>query len=162
GRRGRIPRSGPAVTRTRGKLTTRDAPRALPRSTGYPGPMANPRHLRELTDLARELDLVVYRLERPSEGLDRGEMQRLRRELERLRDGLGDLLRELGCASGAGRPQPHPAAGEPAVPGTAFEIAAGRRPVGVDGAAEGLLSAVSAQGHAAGAAGGGHPAQVAP
>lgn len=58
--------------------------------------MANPRHLRELTDLARELDLVVYRLERPSEGLDRGEMQRLRRELERLRDRLGDLLREMG------------------------------------------------------------------
>lgn len=58
--------------------------------------MSNPRHVRELTDLARELDLVVYRLERPADGLDRAALHHLRRELERLRDRLADVAREMG------------------------------------------------------------------
>lgn len=57
--------------------------------------MANPRQVRELADLARELDLVVYRLERPAESLERDALLRLRRELERLRDRLSDVVREL-------------------------------------------------------------------
>jgi hypothetical protein len=51
-----------------------------------------------LDDLARELDLVVFSLERPpkddpSEVLKR--VERARREIERLRDALIDLSRTL-------------------------------------------------------------------
>lgn len=57
--------------------------------------MANPRHIRELADLARDLDLVVYRLERPDAAWDPAARAKLRRELERLRDRLSDVLIEM-------------------------------------------------------------------
>ena len=53
---------------------------------------------RRLDELSRDLDLVVYRLERaPPEERDAWVRQRrrLRRELEQLRDTLQDLAREL-------------------------------------------------------------------
>jgi type VI protein secretion system component VasF len=53
----------------------------------------------ELDDLARELDLVVYRLERAPERNDAeallSERTQLRRELEGLRDRLNDAARAL-------------------------------------------------------------------
>ena len=60
--------------------------------------MSGSRHTRTLEEIARDLDLVVYRLERPStrdqEGVDL-ERVRLRRELEQVRDRLQDVVRAL-------------------------------------------------------------------
>jgi hypothetical protein len=53
---------------------------------------------RELEELVRDLDMVVYRLERPvPDGPEAAgaERRRIRRELERLRDQLDDLVRGL-------------------------------------------------------------------
>ncbi len=50
----------------------------------------------ELSLLARDLDLVVYRLERPAEQPPEQERPRLRRELDRLRERLEDIARGLG------------------------------------------------------------------
>ena len=52
---------------------------------------------RQLEQLARDLDLVVFRLERPpaSEDALRAERTRLRRELESLRDQMEQLARSL-------------------------------------------------------------------
>ena len=52
---------------------------------------------RQLEQLARDLDLTVFTLERtpPSEEALRAERVRLRRELERLRDRLEDVARGL-------------------------------------------------------------------
>ena len=55
-----------------------------------------PRLHRELEEVARELDLVVYRLERPPPAEPDAERKRLRRELERLGQQLDDILRAIG------------------------------------------------------------------
>lgn len=56
--------------------------------------MATLRQVRKLAELARDLDMVVFQLERePHEQVE--ERRRLRRELERLRDQLTDVVREL-------------------------------------------------------------------
>lgn len=56
--------------------------------------MSSPDSLRQLEDVARDLDLVVYRLERPTEDAV-AERARLRRDLESLRDRLARMVREL-------------------------------------------------------------------
>jgi len=50
-----------------------------------------------LDDVAREIDLIVYRLEQPSSGVSDWEKERsrLRRELEVMQRRLEDLAREL-------------------------------------------------------------------
>jgi phage shock protein A len=48
-----------------------------------------------LERIARDLDLVVYRLERPTEEAE-AERRRLRRELDRLRERIEDVSRALG------------------------------------------------------------------
>ncbi len=58
-----------------------------------------PRNARDgLDDVLRDLDLVVFRLERPESDAARLEAERaaVRRELERLRELLGDVLAQLG------------------------------------------------------------------
>jgi hypothetical protein len=52
---------------------------------------------RALEELARELDLIVYRLERPAPGAPdaEGERRRLHRELDALRDRLETVARAL-------------------------------------------------------------------
>ena len=61
--------------------------------------MASSLHQRlQLSDLARDLDMVVFKLELPvpagvSEALQ--ERRNLRRELERVRDEMEDLVRQL-------------------------------------------------------------------
>lgn len=59
--------------------------------------MANPRLAQDLDELHRDLDLVVFALERRPEDLEtaRKERARARRELELLRDRLGELIRSL-------------------------------------------------------------------
>lgn len=58
--------------------------------------MATLRQVRQLSELARDLDMVVYQLERePPNEAALEERRRLRREIERLRDQLADLVREL-------------------------------------------------------------------
>ncbi len=51
----------------------------------------------EIEEIARELDLLVFALElpRPDETHENQERQRIRRELERLRERLEDLVRGL-------------------------------------------------------------------
>lgn len=51
----------------------------------------------EAEDISRDLDLVVYRLEQTPSDKDAltRERKQLRRELERLRDRLDDLVRDL-------------------------------------------------------------------
>lgn len=51
----------------------------------------------EAEDISRDLDLVVYKLERtpPSAEALTDERRSLRRELEQLRDRLNDLVRDL-------------------------------------------------------------------
>lgn len=51
----------------------------------------------EAEDISRDLDLVVYKLERapPSPEAIDDERRSLRRELEQLRDRLNDLVRDL-------------------------------------------------------------------
>jgi len=61
--------------------------------------MSTARYARTLEDIARDLDLVVYRLESsapadPTKAKD--ERQRTRRELDRLRKAIEDVARELG------------------------------------------------------------------
>ena len=51
---------------------------------------------RQLEQIARDLDLVVYRLERPPEREPARERARLRRELDGLREQIEDLARGLG------------------------------------------------------------------
>lgn len=54
---------------------------------------------RSLEQIARDLDLVVFRLERDgpeAEAERREERRRLRRELDQLRERLEDLARALG------------------------------------------------------------------
>lgn len=48
-----------------------------------------------LDEVAREVDLLVYQLERPAPEDRDAERRSLRLELERLRDRLADLVREL-------------------------------------------------------------------
>ena len=52
---------------------------------------------RQLEDLARDIDLMVYRLEVAPSGVATGEpdLARLRRELELVREQLQDLARAL-------------------------------------------------------------------
>lgn len=60
--------------------------------------MATLRQVRQLAEITRDLDMVVFQLERaPAEEREAmlKERARLRRELERLRDQLGDVVREL-------------------------------------------------------------------
>lgn len=60
--------------------------------------MADVRLGATLDELHRDLDLVVFALERPAPSeleLARAERARLRRDLERLRDRLGELIRNL-------------------------------------------------------------------
>jgi len=58
--------------------------------------MSTSRHTSTLEDITRDLDLLVYRLERdtarPDVPLDE---RRLRRELEGLRDRLSDIVRQM-------------------------------------------------------------------
>lgn len=51
----------------------------------------------EIEEIARELDLLVFALElpRPDEVNETQERQRIRRELDRLRERLDDLVRGL-------------------------------------------------------------------
>lgn len=50
----------------------------------------------EAEDISRDLDLVVYKLERPTDPKElQTERTALRRELEQLRDRLNDLVRDL-------------------------------------------------------------------
>ena len=60
--------------------------------------MGSRKSLFAVEDISRELDLVVYKLERPVEQTPAEllkERTKLRRELEGLRDRLCDLAREL-------------------------------------------------------------------
>ncbi|MCB9677405.1 MAG: hypothetical protein H6737_20020 [Alphaproteobacteria bacterium] len=60
--------------------------------------MGSRKSLMQVEDISRELDLVVYRLERPVEECPKtllDERNRLRRELESLRDRLTDVARDL-------------------------------------------------------------------
>ena len=59
--------------------------------------MATQRQVRTLGDIARELDMVVYQLERdPEDGAAATQQRkRMRRDLERLRDQLTEVVREL-------------------------------------------------------------------
>lgn len=61
-------------------------------------PMSVQRHARTIEEIARDLDLLVYRLERPAardtEGIEI-ERVKLRRELEGLRDRLNDAVRAM-------------------------------------------------------------------
>ena len=56
--------------------------------------MSAPDSLRHLEDVARDLDLVVYRLERATDD-PQAERARLRRDLESLRDRIARMVREL-------------------------------------------------------------------
>jgi len=59
--------------------------------------MAHPTAAR-LDELMHEIDMLVFRLERePAQELERlhAERRRLRHELERLRDEVGELIRQL-------------------------------------------------------------------
>jgi chromosome segregation ATPase len=61
--------------------------------------MATPtQQARALATISRDLDLVVYRLERDLHDLEQANRERreIRRELERLRDQVGDMARDLG------------------------------------------------------------------
>ena len=67
-------------------------------AAGYAAAMSNPRLARDLDQLSRDLDMVVFRLERsPPDDLDAvaRERKRLRRELESIRTQLEDLARDL-------------------------------------------------------------------
>lgn len=57
--------------------------------------MATQRQVRALGDITHELDLVIYRLERSPPADIQAERERVRRDLERLRERLTDLLREI-------------------------------------------------------------------
>ncbi|MFT4622312.1 MAG: HAMP domain-containing protein [Myxococcota bacterium] len=58
--------------------------------------MAMPPYLRrELDEVARELDLLVFQLERPASRDLQSEREHLRRELERLGQQLEEALRAL-------------------------------------------------------------------
>lgn len=61
-------------------------------------PMSAQRHVRTLEEIARDLDLVVFRLERAlpeeAEKAD-AERKRVRRELESVRDRLQDVVRAI-------------------------------------------------------------------
>lgn len=62
------------------------------------GPMSPKDASRALEELSRELDLVVYRLERPGPSAPaeaEAERKRLHRELDALRDRLDTLARAL-------------------------------------------------------------------
>jgi hypothetical protein len=55
-------------------------------------------HALQLSEIARDLDMVVFRLERPVADEREtivAERERLRRELEQLRDQLNDLARAM-------------------------------------------------------------------
>ena len=61
--------------------------------------MSTMRHVRTMEEIARDLDLAVYRLERPAPEDDEArdaERTRLRRELEQIRDRLNERLRRQG------------------------------------------------------------------
>ena len=61
--------------------------------------MSSARHARTLEDIARDLDMVVYRLEReiPDDPVKvQDERKRTRRELDRLREAIEDVARDLG------------------------------------------------------------------
>jgi hypothetical protein len=62
-----------------------------------PRPMSSDQPARELEDVAREIDLAVFRLERPlAAGADpEAERAALRRTLEQLRDRIEQLSRAL-------------------------------------------------------------------
>lgn len=49
----------------------------------------------QVDEVARELDLLVFQLERPPASERDGERRQLRLDLERLRDRLSDLARAL-------------------------------------------------------------------
>ncbi len=61
-------------------------------------PMSVQRHARSVEEAARDLDLLIFRLERPAprdqEGVDL-ERVRVRRELEAIRDRLQDAVRAM-------------------------------------------------------------------
>ena len=60
--------------------------------------MGSRKSLFAVEDISRELDLVVYKLERPVEQDPErlmAERKKLRRELETLRDRLSDVARDL-------------------------------------------------------------------
>ncbi len=60
--------------------------------------MGDARVGQSLDELHRDLDLVVFALERPaSEEADKAKQERarIRRDLERIRDSLGELIRSL-------------------------------------------------------------------
>jgi len=56
--------------------------------------MATTNVVRTLEDLARDLDLLAYRVERPAPGTTL-DLRRLVRELEALRDRVSDVARAL-------------------------------------------------------------------
>jgi hypothetical protein len=56
--------------------------------------MATTNVVRTLEDLARDLDLLAYRVERPAPGATL-DLRRLVRELEALRDRVSDVARAL-------------------------------------------------------------------
>jgi hypothetical protein len=55
-----------------------------------------PRQIDDLERVARELDLVVFRLETPASAAPANERERLRRDLEELRDRLTQLVQDIG------------------------------------------------------------------
>lgn len=60
--------------------------------------MGSQRHAVEVAEIARDLDMVVFKLERePADDRDdlEAERHRLRKELEELRDRLNDLVRSM-------------------------------------------------------------------
>ena len=61
--------------------------------------MSNARLARSLEEIARDLDLIVYRLEgQAPDDLEKAQNERLRtrRELDRLRMAIEDMARDLG------------------------------------------------------------------
>ena len=58
--------------------------------------MSTSRHTSALEDITRDLDMLVYRLERDRTASPDGpDPARLRRELEQLRDRLTDVVRQM-------------------------------------------------------------------
>lgn len=66
------------------------------RAGRYARPMSTSRHTSALEDITRDLDMLVYRLERDRAASPNGpDPARLRRELEQLRDRLTDVVRQM-------------------------------------------------------------------
>ncbi len=57
--------------------------------------MSSPRRAAEMSEIARDLDMVVFKLERAPEDSPEAERDALRKELESLRDRLSEVVRAM-------------------------------------------------------------------